>query len=57
VIQIAAVIAAEAATLPRALRDAADRITVAPGRILRLPSLTHDRAIMRSRLAARWKSA
>jgi len=57
VIQIAAVIAAEAATLPRAPRDAADRITVAPGRISRLPLLTSDRAIMRSRLAARWKSA
>jgi len=56
VTQVSAVLAAEAATLPRALRDPADRITVAPGRISRLPLLPCEGAIMRSRLAARWES-
>jgi PIN domain nuclease of toxin-antitoxin system len=54
IVPISAAIAAETATLSQALRDPADRIIVATSRISGLPLLTHDRAILRSRLAARW---
>ena len=47
-------IAAETVTLGRALRDPADRIIVATARVLAIPLLTHDRAILRSRLVQRW---
>jgi PIN domain nuclease of toxin-antitoxin system len=55
IVPISAAIAAESTTLPRDLRDPADRIIVATSRILRSPLLTYDRAILRSRLAERWK--
>ncbi len=54
IVPISAAIAVETATLPQALLDPADRIIVATSRIFGLPLLTHDRAILRSRLAARW---
>ncbi len=57
IVPISPAIAAETATLPQALRDPADRIIVATSRIFGLPLLTHDRAILRSRLAERWRIA
>ena len=48
-------IAAETAALPESFRrDPADRIIVATSRILEVPLLTHDRAILESRLARQW---
>jgi PIN domain nuclease of toxin-antitoxin system len=55
IVPISPAIAAETATLPQALRDPADRIIVATSRIFGLPLLTHDRTILRSRLADRWR--
>lgn len=57
IVPISAAIAAETATLPHALRDPADRIVVATSRIFGLALLTHDRAILRLRLAERWRIA
>jgi len=54
VMPISPSIAAATTTLPRALRDPADRIIVATSRVLQLPLLTHDRRILRLRLAERW---
>src|SRR5437867_7683476 len=57
VVAISASIAAETMKLPRALRDPADRIIVATSRVLGFPLLTHDRAILRLRLASLWRTA
>jgi len=57
ILPISAMVAADTATLPRALRDPADRIIVATSRVLRLPLLTFDRAILRLRLTTRWSAA
>ena len=54
ILPISAAIAADTATLPRALRDPADRVIVATSRVARLPLLTFDRAILRLRLTTRW---
>ena len=51
-------IAAETAALPETFhRDPADRLIVATCRVMKLPLLTKDRLIMRSRLASRWEPA
>lgn len=56
VVAISAAIAAETVGLAgSALRDPADRIIVATSRMLGVPLLTWDRAILRSRLTKRWK--
>ena len=48
-------IAAMTAVLPASFhRDPADRLIVATCRVLRLPLLTHDRAITRAKLVPRW---
>jgi PIN domain nuclease of toxin-antitoxin system len=50
-------IAAEIARLPDSFhRDPADRIIVATSRTHRLPVLTHDGRIRRSRLTASWRA-
>lgn len=54
VVPISASIAAETVVVARALRDPADRLIVATSRVLSVPVLTHDRTIIRSRLAKRW---
>jgi PIN domain nuclease of toxin-antitoxin system len=55
VVAISARIAAETTTFARSsLKDPADRIIVATSRVFGLPLFTHDRAILRSQLAARW---
>jgi len=56
VMPISASIAADTTGLPRALRDPADRIIVATSRVLKLPLLTYDRAILRLRLTDRWSA-
>ena len=49
-------IAAEVAALPGGFhRDPADRLIVATSRVLRLPVVTHDRRILKSRLVTRWR--
>lgn len=49
-------VAAEVARLPDSFhRDPADRILVATGRAQRLPVLTHDDRIRRSRLVSLWR--
>jgi PIN domain nuclease of toxin-antitoxin system len=53
VVPISAAIAAETHSA-RALRDPADRLIVASCRVLDVPLLTHDRTILRSKLARRW---
>ena len=53
VVPISAAIAAET-HMARTLRDPADRLIVATSRILGVPLFTHDRNILRSRLAKRW---
>ena len=51
-------IAAETAALPETFhRDPADRMIVAACRVMKLPLLTKDRLIMRSRLVSRWAPA
>jgi len=51
-------IAAEVARLPDSFhRDPADRIIVATSRAHRLPVLTHDDRIRRSRLVPAWRAA
>jgi PIN domain nuclease of toxin-antitoxin system len=54
VVPISAEIAATSAELPIVLRDHADRLIVATSRSMRVPLLTHDAAIARTRLAKRW---
>jgi PIN domain nuclease of toxin-antitoxin system len=55
-ISISPAIAAGTALLPSTFhRDPADRIIVATSRIMRLPLLTKDHRILRSRLVTRWK--
>ena len=54
VVPISVAIAVETTTLNKTVKDPADRIIVATSRTLRAPLLTHDRAILRSKLAARW---
>lgn len=49
-------IAADVAALPVSFdRDPADRLIVATSRVHRLPLLTHDDRILRSRLVTRWR--
>ena len=49
-------IAAEIARLPESFdRDPADRILVATSRVHRIPVLTHDDRIRRSRLVVQWR--
>jgi PIN domain nuclease of toxin-antitoxin system len=57
VVPISASIAAEVAVTARALRDPADRLIVATSRALKVPILTHDKAIIQSRLTKRWAPA
>ena len=55
-LSITAPVAAETAELPESFhRDPADRIIVATSRILDVPLLTQDRAIIEARLARLWK--
>lgn len=55
-VSIAPDVAAEVAALPASFhRDPADRIIVATSRARRLPVLTHDERIRRSRLITRWR--
>jgi PIN domain nuclease of toxin-antitoxin system len=50
-------VAAEAARLPETFhRDPADRVIVATSRAQRIPVLTHDDRIRRSRLARLWRA-
>lgn len=53
VVPISAAIAAET-TAARSLRDPAYRLIVATSRVFDLPLFTHDRNILRSKLARRW---
>ena len=49
-------IAAELALLPQSFhRDPADRVIVATCRVMKLPLLTRDALILRSRLVRKWK--
>lgn len=57
VVPVSAAIAAESVGAVGVLRDPADRLIVATSRTLRLPLLTHDNAIIRSRLVKRWNPA
>ncbi len=51
-------IAAAVAALPATFhRDPADRLIVATSRALKIPVLSHDRLINRSRLVARWRAS
>ena len=51
-------IATEIARLPSTFhRDPADRVIVATSRVLKLPLLSRDRLITRSRLVTRWHPA
>ena len=52
---ISAAIAVEVASLPKSFhRDPADRLIVATCRVLKLPLLSKDRLIMRTRLVEKW---
>jgi PIN domain nuclease of toxin-antitoxin system len=58
VVPVSARIAAEVARLPDTFhRDPADRLIVATSRAHRIPVLTHDDRIRRSRLVALWRPA
>jgi PIN domain nuclease of toxin-antitoxin system len=57
IVPISVAVAVESAALPKTLSDPADRIIVATSRVTDLLLLTHDRAILRSRLASRWTIA
>ena len=58
VLPITPEVAGEIAALPTTFhRDPADRVIVATSRALRMPLLTQDRLILRSRLVARWQPA
>jgi PIN domain nuclease of toxin-antitoxin system len=57
IVPISATIAAASAELPAALRDPADPLIVATSRSMQVPLLTHDAAIVRTRLAKRWVAA
>jgi PIN domain nuclease of toxin-antitoxin system len=55
-VSITPAIAADLGELPPSFhRDPADRIIVSTCRVLRLPLVTHDTRITRSRLVKRWK--
>ena len=55
IVPISPEIAAQTAILPATFhRDPADRLIVASCRVLRLPLLTRDARILRSRLVTRW---
>jgi PIN domain nuclease of toxin-antitoxin system len=55
-LSITPAIATEVAALPSAFqRDPADRVIVATSRVMKLPLLTRDRRILRSRLVTRWR--
>jgi len=55
VVPITPAVAAEIALLPASFhRDPADRVVVATSRVLKMPLLTQDRLILRSRLVSRW---
>jgi PIN domain nuclease of toxin-antitoxin system len=55
VVPITPAVAAEIALLPASFhRDPADRVIVATSRVLKMPLLTQDRLILRSRLVSRW---
>jgi len=55
ILRITPAIAAETAALPASFgKDPADRIIVATSRVLNVPLLTHDRAILRSKLVKHW---
>jgi PIN domain nuclease of toxin-antitoxin system len=54
-VPITSAIAAEVAVLPETFhRDPADRLIVATARVLKLPLLSRDARILRSRLVSRW---
>ena len=56
VLPITPAIARATAALPDSFhRDPADRLIVATSRVHKIPVLTHDDGIRRSRLAARWR--
>jgi PIN domain nuclease of toxin-antitoxin system len=55
IVPITAAIAADVAALPASFhRDPADRIIVATARVMKLPLLSRDVRITRSRLTTRW---
>ncbi len=55
VVPITPAVAAEIASLPAGFhRDPADRVIVATSRVLKMPLLTQDRLILRSKLVSRW---
>lgn len=57
VLPVTARIAAQLARLPETFhRDPADRLIVATSRALRIPVLTHDDRIRRSRLVTLWRA-
>jgi len=58
IIPITPAVSREIAALPATFsRDPADRIVVATSRVLKMPLLTLDRLIVRSRLVSRWAPA
>ena len=58
VLSITPGIAAAVAALPATFhRDPADRLIVATSRPLKIPVLSHDHLINRSRLVARWRAS
>ncbi len=58
VLPITTEVAREISLLPSSFhRDPADRVIVATSRACKLPLLTHDRLILRARLAPRWSPA
>ena len=54
VVPLSPAIAARMARLGDVLRDPSDRVIVATSQTLHVPLLTHDKAIVRSRLVKRW---
>ncbi len=55
ILPITPVVAAEVAALPEEFhRDPADRVIVATCRVMKLPLLTRDGLILRSRLVRKW---
>lgn len=58
VLPITPEVALEVASLPGGFhRDPADRVIIATSRVYKLPLLTRDQLIMRSKLASRWLPA
>jgi len=56
VVPISPAIAARVARLEDVFRDPSDRVIVATSQTLHAPLLTHDKAIIRSRLVKRWSA-